>query len=128
MGNDLGGVQIEKRRLERNQTERKRKNGEESAIASAAVTPSVGIRPKALSEISNFEDLAVADTDWFPSFVGYVKMITNSEADIRQSSERGNIIFINERIVLAHDKCKISDRDTMHPFTAIAIALGHNGG
>lgn len=71
VGIDAIAVQKEKRQLERIQAEaeRKRKVDEDSASAStsAAVAPNVGIRPRALSEISSIGNVDDTDTDpnWF---------------------------------------------------------------
>lgn len=40
--------------------------------------------------------------------------------------KRGNINFINTELVAALDKCKLSDRDSVHILIATTEALGHN--
>lgn len=40
--------------------------------------------------------------------------------------KRGNINFINTKLVAALDKCKLSDRNFVHILMATAEALGHN--
>lgn len=134
IGIDAIAVQKEKRRLERMQAEaeRKRKADEDiaSASTSAAVAPNivVGMRPTELSEISSIGNLDDTDADpnWFTTPGDDVEMNVDSEADIGHPSQRGKINFINERIVSALDKCKVSDRYGMHLLIAIAEALGHD--
>lgn len=54
--------------------------------------------------------------------------ITNAEGPTAQAevNSRGKREFINERIVSALDKCKISDRNAVHILIAVAEGLGHN--
>lgn len=44
---------------------------------------------------------------------------------IRPIAKRGTLDFIDERIIAALDKCKISSRLAVHLLTAVAAALGH---
>lgn len=39
--------------------------------------------------------------------------------------KRGNKSFITPRLVAALDRCKISDRNSVHILVAVAEALGH---
>lgn len=41
------------------------------------------------------------------------------------ANKRGNIKFINEKLVSALDRCKISDRSAVYILHAVAEALGH---
>jgi len=125
IGIDTAAVQKEKRRLARLDIEaaRKRKFDEFAASTSAAYTSAAstsaafGLRQRELSEISTIGNLEMDEN---------VEMSVDAEADVRHPPQRGKIDFINERIVSALDKCRVSDRDAMHLLIAIAEALGHD--
>lgn len=43
-----------------------------------------------------------------------------------KSTKRGTIKFINEKLICALDRCKISDRNAVYIIYAVAEALGHD--
>jgi hypothetical protein len=55
-----------------------------------------------------------------------MKMCEESYEVGPSTNKRGRTIFINKKLVIVLDRCKVSDRDTTHVLINAAQALGHN--
>lgn len=115
LGIDTVAMRNEKARLDRIQAEAERRRREEEQLAS-------------ISDTSNLDDIDSNDTT-----IEMNELVeTDSEMDVDfavntvPSSKRGIFNFINERIVSALDKCKVSDRCAVHLLVAVAESLGHD--